>query len=203
MNKTREFVLKKFDDVFKNISIDKELLENKLYLNVFDLDLDEYSRSIKIICSGIKNFPEKIEKSIYNNTIKICRYRCIERSWDNKLFIEKYKSYYKKVYSNLFLNKNAEQVINKIKYGVWEPDKIVTMTPQDLYPEIYEDIFLKNKKLMDKYSEEKKAQGSTIFRCAKCRQNNCIYYQYQTRSADEPMTTFVTCLNCDNRWKFC
>ena len=203
MNKTREFVLKKFDDVFKNISIDKELLENKLYLNVFDLDLDEYSRSIKIICSGIKNFPEKIEKSIYNNTIKICRYRCIERSWDNKLFIEKYKSYYKKVYSNLVLNKNADQVINKIKYGVWEPDKIVTMTPQDLYPEIYEDIFLKNKKLMDKYSEEKKAQGSTIFRCAKCRQNNCIYYQYQTRSADEPMTTFVTCLNCDNRWKFC
>ena len=56
---------------------------------------------------------------------------------------------------------------------------------------------------MDKYSEEKKAQGSTIFRCAKCRQNNCTYYQLQTRSADEPMTTFVTCLNCDNRWKFC
>jgi transcription elongation factor S-II len=24
----------------------------------------------------------------------------------------------------------------------------------------------------------------------------------QTRSADEPMTTFVTCLECDKRWKF-
>jgi transcription elongation factor S-II len=24
----------------------------------------------------------------------------------------------------------------------------------------------------------------------------------QTRSADEPMTTFVTCLVCDKHWKF-
>ncbi|BGP36215.1 transcription elongation factor TFIIS [Rhodotorula kratochvilovae] len=30
----------------------------------------------------------------------------------------------------------------------------------------------------------------------------CMYYQMQTRSADEPMTTFVTCLACSNRWKF-
>ena len=27
------------------------------------------------------------------------------------------------------------------------------------------------------------------------------YIQLQTRSADEPMTTFVLCLECGNRWK--
>jgi len=27
--------------------------------------------------------------------------------------------------------------------------------------------------------------------------------QVQTRSADEPMTTFVLCNNCGNRWKVC
>ena len=31
--------------------------------------------------------------------------------------------------------------------------------------------------------------------------SKCTYYQLQTRSADEPMTTFVTCINCGNRWK--
>jgi len=41
------------------------------------------------------------------------------------------------------------------------------------------------------------------FRCGKCRQSKCTYYQMQTRSADEPMTTFVQCVNCGNRWKFC
>ncbi len=41
------------------------------------------------------------------------------------------------------------------------------------------------------------------FQCGKCRQRETQYYQMQTRSADEPMTTFVTCVNCGNRWKFC
>lgn len=41
------------------------------------------------------------------------------------------------------------------------------------------------------------------FQCGKCKQRKCQYYQMQTRSADEPMTTFVTCVNCGNRWKFC
>lgn len=41
------------------------------------------------------------------------------------------------------------------------------------------------------------------FKCGKCKQRKTQYYQMQTRSADEPMTTFVTCTNCGNRWKFC
>ena len=41
------------------------------------------------------------------------------------------------------------------------------------------------------------------FQCGKCKQRKTIYYQMQTRSADEPMTTFVSCVNCGNRWKFC
>ena len=39
------------------------------------------------------------------------------------------------------------------------------------------------------------------FTCFKCKKSRCTYYQLQTRSADEPMTTFVTCINCGNRWK--
>jgi len=42
-----------------------------------------------------------------------------------------------------------------------------------------------------------------MFRCGKCGKSNCTYTQLQTRSADEPMTTFVFCRSCGNRWKFC
>jgi len=47
------------------------------------------------------------------------------------------------------------------------------------------------------------AASTDMFQCGKCKQRKCTYYQMQTRSADEPMTTFVTCTNCNNRWKFC
>jgi len=40
------------------------------------------------------------------------------------------------------------------------------------------------------------------FQCGRCKQRKCRYRQAQTRSADEPMTTFVTCTNCNYRWKF-
>ncbi|KFV70716.1 Transcription elongation factor A protein 3, partial [Dryobates pubescens] len=42
-----------------------------------------------------------------------------------------------------------------------------------------------------------------LFQCGKCRKKNCTYNQVQTRSADEPMTTFVLCNECGNRWKVC
>ncbi len=43
---------------------------------------------------------------------------------------------------------------------------------------------------------------SGMFTCGKCKSTRTTYFQMQTRSSDEPMTTFVTCLGCSNRWKF-
>jgi transcription elongation factor S-II len=42
-----------------------------------------------------------------------------------------------------------------------------------------------------------------MFECGRCKSNNTEYFQKQTRSADEPMTTFVTCKNCQKKWRFC
>lgn len=43
-----------------------------------------------------------------------------------------------------------------------------------------------------------------IFQCPKsnCRSDIVRFVQAQTRSGDEPMTTFCTCVSCDFRWKF-
>eukprot|EP01063_Lacrimia_lanifica_P004230 TRINITY_DN1235_c2_g1_i1.p1 TRINITY_DN1235_c2_g1~~TRINITY_DN1235_c2_g1_i1.p1 ORF type:complete len:624 (+),score=288.69 TRINITY_DN1235_c2_g1_i1:69-1940(+) len=41
------------------------------------------------------------------------------------------------------------------------------------------------------------------FKCGRCGHRKCTYFEMQTRSADEPMTTFVTCMVCGNAWKFC
>ncbi|XP_019867405.1 transcription elongation factor S-II [Aethina tumida] len=55
------------------------------------------------------------------------------------------------------------------------------------------------------YHQLATAQGTKtdMLKCGKCKKKNCTYNQLQTRSADEPMTTFVLCNECGNRWKFC
>ena len=44
--------------------------------------------------------------------------------------------------------------------------------------------------------------ASTSMTCGKCKKNAVAYSQAQTRSADEPLTTFCECTNCGARWKF-
>ncbi len=40
-----------------------------------------------------------------------------------------------------------------------------------------------------------------IFKCDRCKSMKTTYYQMQTRSADEPMTVFVSCVSCGKNWK--
>lgn len=41
-----------------------------------------------------------------------------------------------------------------------------------------------------------------LLKCGKCKSLKTTYYQLQTRSADEPMTTYASCNQCGHRWKF-
>jgi len=198
----RSHVLNKIKEVFQEKIIfeeniiykesEKEQIKNPEIINKLE--------SLEWIQELLK-FPEIMEKSIYNTTIKEARIKLVERSWSSKEFKWLYKKNYMKVYGNIKLNKNAEFVLGKIKYGLWEPESIVTMKPQELFPDMWEDIIVKSARKMDLLSRENNVQGTSMFRCGKCKKNNCTYYQMQTRSADEPMTTFVTCLNCSKRWK--
>ena len=43
---------------------------------------------------------------------------------------------------------------------------------------------------------------SDEFKCGRCKKRRCVYFQKQTRAADEPSTTFVRCMECDKQWKF-
>jgi transcription elongation factor S-II len=58
----------------------------------------------------------------------------------------------------------------------------------------------KHKAVMMEQAGIKSAKGQFI--CKRCNSNDTDYSQKQTRSADEPMTTFVYCNNCGNRWRF-
>lgn len=76
------------------------------------------------------------------------------------------------------------------------------MTHQEMYPEIWEPAIqlIKNDNMKIGFKQILEEDG--LHKCGKCKTWKTEYYQLQTRSADEPMTTFVHCTNCDNRWKY-
>ena len=61
-------------------------------------------------------------------------------------------------------------------------------------------ILVAVKRVID-YNVQVRVTEDGMFKCNKCKSMKTVYYQMQTRSADEPMTTYVTCTNCEARWK--
>ena len=76
-----------------------------------------------------------------------------------------------------------------------------TKPPCFIFPDNWKDLMDKKSK-MDELKYKLKPEAMTDqFKCRKCYSRSCSYYEVQTRSADEPMTQFITCLDCKNRWK--
>jgi transcription elongation factor S-II len=75
------------------------------------------------------------------------------------------------------------------------------MTHQELCPKKWEEL-IAAKAIKDKNKFEQNMEAMTdTFTCRKCKSKKCSYYAMQTKSADEPMTLFITCLNCGARMK--
>jgi DNA-directed RNA polymerase subunit M/transcription elongation factor TFIIS len=149
----------------------------------------------KILNDNVKAI--NIEKSIYNKSLEEATKMTIVKRWDNKLFVIIYLDKFKQIYFTL---QNPE-IIEKIKSGIFISKDMAFKTNQELYPEKWDKIIEDKKaRLENKYFPKIEASTDN-FNCRKCKSNQCTYYQLQTRSADEPMTTYVTCINCGNRWK--
>ena len=138
-----------------------------------------------------------IEKSIYNKCLEDATKRVIIKRWDNKMFVLTYIDKFKHVY---FTIKNPE-IMEKINKGVFKTSDIAFKSHEELYPEKW-SILTEEKKFRLENKYFPKIEASTdSFICRKCKSTKCTYTQVQTRSADESMTIFVTCLNCKCRWK--
>jgi transcription elongation factor S-II len=138
-----------------------------------------------------------IEKSIYNFSIQKAGKIKVVKKWDNEYFVLIYMNKFKMIYHNL---KN-ELIIDKLNKGVIKPHEMSFLTHIELLPEKWEQhIEDKTERLEHKFFPKIEASTDN-FTCGKCKSKACTYYQLQTRSADEPMTTFVTCTFCGNRWK--
>jgi len=140
-----------------------------------------------------------LEIGIYNFTIDYSSKNKIPLSWSSEIFQETYLTKARSMYLNI---KQNPQLINKKESDTeYLPHELPYLTPDTLNQKNWSDIIaselLRNKAA---YEVSKVAMTDQI-KCGKCKKNKISYYEIQTRSADEPMTTYFTCILCGNKWK--
>ena len=166
-----------------------------LKINNADIFRNNIRKKIDNILHNEKN-SLNLEKGIFNYTLKEADRHKIVKKWDNKYFVQIYLDHLRSIISNL-----KKEIIQQIADGTVKPHVVAFMTHQELFPEKWNQLIdAKSKRDKNKF-ETNIAAATDVFTCRKCKGNQCTYYQMQTRSADEPMTTFVTCLLCSSRWK--
>eukprot|EP00501_MAST-03F_sp_TOSAG23-6_P001845 GSMAST32.ASY1.ANO1.1923.1 assembled CDS len=81
------------------------------------------------------------------------------------------------------------------------PEQLATKKRKKLLEEQREAKF-QERRVDYKINKQAGIQGNKgLFKCRRCHKWKTTNYQKQTRCADEPMTVFVQCLNCGNRWR--
>jgi len=175
-------------------------------ITTFSNKTDERRKKIVLYINQVINkliLSRKIEQSIYNYTIDIAKEINIQRKWINPIFLNLYQSKVISIYSNLkkdsYIQNN--QLLDNILKGKIKPEEIGRLSVYDIFPDNWKEL-LNIKSKRDKIKYELKPEAMTnLFKCHKCGSRETSYYEVQTRSADEPMTQFITCLSCSNRWK--
>ena len=85
--------------------------------------------------------------------------------------------------------------------GIIQPYDLAFLETYKLYPELWTDIIEEKAKIEKLLKDTLIESASDMFECPRCHKRKTIYCEVQTRSSDEPMTKFITCLSCGCKWK--
>ena len=101
----------------------------------------------------------------------------------------------------IYVNLKNPTILDQIKNETIKAHSVAFMTHQEMQPDKWKEL-IDQKILKDKNKFEQHIEASTdSFTCRKCKGNKCTHYAMQLRSSDEPMTIFINCISCGNRWK--
>lgn len=146
---------------------------------------------------------EDFERGIFNHTLEEAARRGTRRVWDNPEFSALYNIEARRCVANLDPTSyvgNA-RLLTRLRDGEFLPHEIPFMTYAELYPEKWAEALEMALKKEAKMLTVDKSMATSMFKCTKCGKRECTYYEMQTRSADEPMTQFIRCLNCGKQWR--
>lgn len=144
-----------------------------------------------------------LEIGIYNASIQEATVRKVRKIWENPVFVSLYKILGRRTITNLKPTSYVSntRLLKRLIEGEFKPHDIAFMSYGELYPEKWRPLMEQQLKRETKLLEGNKDMATDQFKCSRCYKRECTYYEMQTRSADEPMTIFVRCLNCGKQWR--
>lgn len=162
------------------------------------------------------------ERSVYNWAVQETRRLGKVAAWEDRLFRWRYTQKLigllaelkrdERVFPKLSIGPLgvtlelgvAPQLVGRLQNRQLESKNLARYSPEVLWPDgpHAKAIFkTHSKELAREQAKAKEADYEGLFKCRKCKSKKTTYYQMQTRSADEPMTTYVTCQGCGLKWK--
>ena len=181
----------------------KRILINLILRNLNNI----YGQELKLISYFEKCEPQSTNQkknhltSTHQKIKKLCsdiEHYIYESSADCK---EKYASTWSRISSILTHPEIGSRYVQYLTNKTIRPEGIIEIAEKEISM-IRDHKYSReiNERLRDTTVEQAKGvQG--MFTCPKCRKDKTTYYQMQTRSADEPMTVFITCTSCQHRWR--
>lgn len=145
------------------------------------------------------NIISQIEKSCYEKACDDMLELEQEPDWENQMFI----NIYNYICGNLFENIDPESEINstylleKILNQDIDLENIGYMKSDELCPEKSKEI---KRKIKEQACIKYSTKTSTMYRCGKCKKNECVLERMQTRSLDELTNHRATCVFCKHTW---
>ena len=176
------------------------------------IESEPETNKIRLLCiSNLKFIEDKfsnedirlLEKGIFEAAFNFAIKNHVARSWKSAIFIEIYREIVRSVFSNIHPDspvKNHRLLIRVIE-GEFPLYTLPSMTSYEMFPEKWFELRDKQLQREQKILEGNKSRATDQFKCRRCLKRECTYYELQTRSADEPMTIFITCLNCGKEWR--
>lgn len=163
---------------------------------------------------GDRRLATVLEKAVKNSTIDRCEALGTPASWADPRVPWWYAHKVLSVAHNLRTN---AALLDKVRDGVVRvyrrpasrpsPSKtlyLFEMKPWEMQPRKWEKAFedaARREMRRSEYKPDPSKVPDGAFQCGKCKSRKTVYYEMQTRAADEPMTLFISCVMCGSRWK--
>ena len=144
-----------------------------------------------------------MEIGVYNWTLARSEESRLLKSWANPRFCALYLSKARSVLANLDPGAYVgnQRLAQRVRDAEFKPHAVAVMPVERVFPERWQAV-VEMKIRRDEYlTTARPAAMTDQFKCNRCHKRECSYMELQTRSCDEPMSLFIQCLACGNRWR--